>query len=346
MNTSRIKVGVLAATGTVGQRFVQGLQGHPWFELSAVAASPASVGKRYGDVCHWQLGSEMPPSVRDLVVSPCQPGLDCDLLFSALPTDQALELERAFANAGHKVFTNASALRMQADVPLLIPEVNPEHIELVRQQTSYREGGFVVANPNCSAAVVVCALAPLHTAFGVRQVVVTTLQAISGAGYPGVPSLDILDNVVPYIASEEEKMAEETRKMLGTWDGQAIIEAPIKLSAHCNRVAVRDGHLETVSVALVRSPSAKALLSAWDQWNPLPDLPTSPVRPVLYRTEPDRPQTRLDRDMGKGMTVTVGRLRECAVLDWRFVALGHNAIRGAAGGSILNAELARLKGLL
>lgn len=346
MNSRKIKVGVLAATGTVGQRFIQGLQQHPWFELSTLAASPASVGKRYGDACHWLLGSEMPASVRDMVMAPCEPGLDCDILFSALPTEQAREQERAFAKAGHKVFTNASALRMDADVPLLIPEVNPEHFELVRVQPSHRDGGFIVANPNCSAAVVVTALAPLHRAFGVEQVVVTTLQALSGAGYPGVASLDILDNVVPFIATEEEKMAQETRKMLGVYSGGAVNEAPVRLSAHCNRVAVRDGHLETVSVSFAKPATQEALLLAWAGWNPLPELPTSPPQPVLYRAERDRPQTRLDRDAGAGMTVTVGRLRECPVLDWRFVALGHNAVRGAAGGSILNAELARLRGLL
>jgi aspartate-semialdehyde dehydrogenase len=282
-------------------------------------------------------------------ISEFKPDLHCELIFSALPTDQARELEPEFASAGYKLFTNASPYRMRDDVPLLIPEVNPDHLKLLPAQQTFSSGGFIVANPNCSASVVVIALAPLHAAFGVKAVIVNTMQSVSGAGYPGVLSLDSLDNVIPYIPGEEEKMADETRKMLGRFTDGHLHKAPLKFSAHCNRVPSRDGHLETVSVAFEKSVSVDEITAVWEAWRPEPqqlDLPTAPHQVVSVRKEVDRPQTRLDRDTGNGMTVTVGRLRSCEVLEYKFVALAHNALRGAAGGSVLNAELALAKGYL
>jgi aspartate-semialdehyde dehydrogenase len=345
----RVRAGILAATGTVGQRFVQLLAKHPNFEITALAASKNSAGRVYGDVCAWQISEDPPQHVANMVVRECIPELDCEVVFSGLPTEQAGDLEPQFAAAGYKVFSNAAAHRMQPDVPLLIPEVNPCHIELVRGQRTYAKGGFIVANPNCSAAVAVPTLAPLHEAFGVRAVIVNTMQALSGAGYPGVASLDALDNVVPYVAGEEEKMAAETRKMLGRLLDGRLHDAEIKFSAHCNRVSTRDGHIETISVALDRKASLEEVSETWRGWKPLPQqlgLTLAPDPVISIRSEPNRPQTRLDRDTGMGMTITVGRLRECEVLDFKFVALAHNAVRGGAGGSILNAELALSRGHL
>ena len=347
--SKKLRAGILAATGTIGQRFVQLLANHPNFELTALAASSNSAGKTYREACAWQLSSDPPANIADMTVHECTPDLECDVIFSALPTDQARDLEPVFALAGYKVFTNASAYRMQDNVPLLIPEVNPSHLQLVRSQATFSSGGFIAANPNCSAAVVVTALAPLHQAFGVRAVIVNTMQALSGAGYPGVPSLDSLDNVIPYIPNEEEKMADETRKMLGTIMDGHLHDASMKFSAHCNRVPTRDGHIETVSVALERSASLEEILNVWREWKPVPQqlgLPTAPHPVIAVRSEVNRPQTRLDRDAGNGMTVTIGRLRSCEVLDYKFVALAHNAMRGAAGGSVLNAELALAQGYL
>ncbi|BDP44500.1 aspartate-semialdehyde dehydrogenase (plasmid) [Deinococcus aetherius] len=345
----KLRAGILAATGTIGQRFVELLADHPHFEITALAASSNSAGKTYREACAWQLSSDPPASVAGMVVRECTPDLECDVVFSALPTDQARDLEPQFAAAGYKVFTNASAYRMQGDVPLLIPEVNPDHLQLVKQQKVFSSGGFIAANPNCSAAVVVPALAPLHRTFGVRAVIVNTMQALSGAGYPGVPSLDALDNVIPYIPTEEEKMAAEAKKMLGDLLDGHHHDAAFKFSAHCNRVPTRDGHIETVSVALERPASLEDIARVWREWTPEPQqlgLPTAPYPVISLRTEPNRPQTRLDRDAGRGMTVTVGRLRACEVLDFKFVALAHNAVRGAAGGSVLNAELALARGYL
>lgn len=349
MNQPKIKVGILAATGTVGQRFIQGLADHPWFQITALAASISSVGKKYKEACNWLLEGHIPTSIQNLVVAPCEPNLDCEVVFSALPSEQAFDLELCFAKAGYKVFTNASAHRMQKNVPLLIPEVNHEHIMLAKTQDTFaKSGGYIVANPNCSAVMVVMAIAPLHARFKTKAIVLTTMQALSGAGYPGIASLDILDNVIPFIPSEEEKIAEETRKILGAYNKDGIVEATINLSAHCNRVSVRDGHLETISIAFNNQPDKDRVLEAWQKWQPLSGLglPTAPLHPILYRNEKDRPQTRLDREAGHGMAISIGRLRTCEVLDWRFVVLGHNAIRGAAGCSILNAELAYQKGML
>ena len=345
----KLKVGVLAATGTVGQVFISLLADHPQFELSAVSASDRSAGKPYREACHWRLQGDIPKGVTDMVVQPCAPDLDCDIVFSALPTEQAEKIEPLFAEAGYGVFTNASSHRMHSNVPLLIPEVNPEHMQIVMQQDTFERGGFIIANPNCSAAVVVPVLAPLHEAFGVKAVIVNTMQALSGAGYPGVASLDAIDNVVPYVPTEEEKMAAEARKMLGRLMDGHLHEATFKFSAHCNRVPVRDGHLETASVALERPVPVEEVRHVLETWRPVPQqlgLHSAPTTAIRVHKELDRPQSLRDRDIGDGMTVSVGRLRPCEVLDIKFVALAHNLFRGAAGGSVLNAELALSKGYL
>lgn len=352
---ARIPVAVLGATGMVGQRFIDLLQGHPWFELVALAASERHNGRPYAEVARWRLpNSEMPASVARLPVLACKPEAipDVRLVFSALPGESAGEIELAFARAGIAVFSNAKNYRMEHDVPLLIPEVNADHIAALVQQRKQRNWttGCIVTNANCSATPLVMALKPLQLAFGVRKVLATTMQAISGAGYPGLPSYDILDNVIPYIGGEEEKMESETRKMLGSWqEGTGFVDAPIAVSAHCNRVATREGHLECASIELGREVKPEEILAAWESYTPEPQhlkLPSAPERALFYRPEADRPQTIRDRDAGNGMTVTLGRLRPCPILGYKFVLLGHNTIRGAAGGSILNAELCVHKGLV
>lgn len=351
---NRIPVAVLGATGMVGQRFIELLQGHPWFELVALAASEQHGGRAYAEATRWRLpGSEMPPSVAGLSVVACKPEAmpGVKIVFSALPGEVAGEIELAFARAGIAVFSNAKNYRMAPDVPLLIPEVNADHVAAIVQQRKQRSwSGCIVTNANCSATPLVMALKPLQVQFGVRKVLVTTMQAISGAGYPGLPSYDILDNVVPYIGGEEEKMESETLKMLGEWqEGRGFIDAPMVVSAHCNRVATREGHLECASIELERDASIEEIIEAWERYTPEPQrlkLPSAPERALLYRTEIDRPQTVRDRDAGNGMTVTLGRLRRCPILSYKFVMLGHNTIRGAAGGSILNAELCVSKGLV
>lgn len=339
----KFRVGILGATGTVGQRFIQLLENHPQFEVTAVAASDRSQGKAYGEACSWRLQGEMPERVRLLRVQAPAPPLECDLVFSSLPGDIARETEDSFAAAGYPVITNSSAFRMDEDVPLLIPEVNHQHLNLLaRQRQRYNSGGFIVTNPNCSAVALVLALAPLHAAFGISAAVATTLQALSGAGYPGVPSLDILDNVLPYIGGEEEKMEAETTKILGRFVDSRIQPAPMAVSAQCHRVNVADGHMVAVRVKLSRHAELNDLREALASFHSLPQelgLHSAPRLPIVLRDEVDRPQPKLDRDAGNGMTVTVGRLLPDAVLDYRFVALGHNTIRGAAGAAILNAEL-------
>jgi aspartate-semialdehyde dehydrogenase len=334
---SAVRVGILGATGTVGQRFVQLLQGHPDFRITALAASDRSQGKPYGEACVWRLPGEMPAAVRSLPVQAPAPPLDCDVVFSSLPADVARDAEGAFAAAGYPVISNSSAYRMDAGVPLLIPEINADQLCLLDGRTG---PGFIVTNPNCSTIMVALALAPLHQRWGVTQVAVTTLQAISGAGYPGVASMDITDNVIPFIASEEEKIERETCKILG---------APIVVSAQCHRVNVQDGHLGAVRVKLARPVNLAEVRQAFADFTGVPQqlgLYTAPARPIVVRDEPDRPQPRLDRDAGGGMSVTVGRLAKDTVLDFRFVALSHNTIRGAAGAAILNAELLLARGYL
>ena len=349
----KIRVGVLGATGAVGQRFVQMLQGHPWFELSVLCASQRNAGKRYADACNWLLRGDMPPHLRDCVLQEIAPGIDCLLVFSALPSGPARTIEAELAAAGYIVCSNASAYRYEPDVPLLIPEVNPEHIGLIDLQRRQRGWpGFITTNPNCSTTHLVSALHPLHEAFGVRKVFVVTMQAVSGAGYTGVPSMDVIDNVIPFINAEEEKLeSREPQKLLGRFDGQAVQMADFVVSAHCNRVPVRNGHLAAVSVEFARRPSLEDVRRAWAEYQPLPQrlgLPSAPEQAILYREEADRPQPRMDRLAGSvpGMTTVVGRLRADPILHVKFLALGHNTIRGAAGGSLLNAELLVSQGYL
>ncbi len=353
MMIKRIRAGILGATGAVGQRFIQLLDRNPWFQITAVAASERSVGLPYYQACTWHLPGDCPPSVRNMVVRPCEPGLDCDIVFSALPASTACEIEEHLAAAGYGVFSNASSHRMDADVPLLIPEVNPDHLRLIPGQQKARgwSKGFIVTDPNCSTAGLVLVLKPLYDAFGIRRLVVTTMQAVSGAGYPGVPSLDILDNIVPYIGGEEEKMRREPLKLLGAYSGEtdSIIPADIAISPACNRVATRDGHMETVSIELARKVSLDEVIAAFEGFRNLPyklGCPSAVDPAIIVRRENDRPQTLLDRDAGAGMAATVGRVRPCEVLDWKFVVLSQNTIRGAAGGSILNAELMVAQGMI
>src|SRR4051812_36877737 len=338
---SEYRVGILGATGMVGQRFMQLLENHPQFEITAVAASDRSQGKTYGEACTWRLNGEMPRAVRSLPVQPPAPPLDCDLVFSSLPGDIARETEGSFAAAGYPVISNSSAYRMDADVPLLIPEVNHQHLGLIARQ-QYPPGGFIVTNPNCSTIMLALALAPLHAVFGIEATVATTLQALSGSGYPGVASLDILDNVLPYIGGEEEKIETETTKILGRFGDSRIEPAPMAVSAQCHRVNVSDGHMAAVRVKFARKATLAEVRDSLTSFRSLPQelgLYSAPAAPIVLRDEQDRPQPRLDRDAGHGMTITVGRLNPDSVLDYRFVVLSHNTIRGAAGAAILNAEL-------
>lgn len=341
--SEKYRVGILGATGMVGQRFVQLLEEHPQFEVSALAASGNSQGKSYAEACKWRLPGEIPARVRDMMVEAPHPPLDCDLVFSSLPGGVARESEGEFAEAGYAVISNSSAFRMDEDVPLLIPEVNHEHLQLLeRQRARDASGGFIVTNPNCSTIMLAMALAPLHARFRIEEVVATTLQAISGAGYPGVASLDVVDNVLPFIESEEEKIETETLKILGRFADGRIEDAPFGVSAQCHRVNVSDGHMAAVRVKLARKAELEEVSEAFSSFTSLPQelrLHTAPARPLVVRTERDRPQPRLDRDAAGGMATTIGRLRRDRVMDFRFVALSHNTIRGAAGAAILNAEL-------
>lgn len=338
----RQQIGILGATGMVGQRFIQLLENHPWFEVAWLAASDRSSGKNYGEAVRWKLDTPLPARIAALLVSPPTPEGAPKVIFAALDADIARDLEPKFAAAGCAVISNSSAFRMQPDVPLVIPEVNAEHLALVENQSWRKQsGGYIVTNPNCSAIGLVLALKPIVERFGIDAIFVSTMQAISGAGYPGVPSMDILGNVVPFIKNEEEKMQEETLKLLGRLNGRVIEPLPAKMSAHCNRVAVEDGHTESVSIQLSRKATRDDLLAAWAEFAPLKgrDLPTAPAQPVEFASEQDRPQPRLDRMRGAGMAATVGRLRPCGLLDWKFTVLSHNTIRGAAGAALLNAEL-------
>ncbi len=346
----KIPVGILGATGIVGQRFVQMLEHHPWFEIGWLAASDRSEGKPYAEAARWKLKTAIPTDVARMAVSSATPAGAPKVIFAALDAGIAAELEPRFAEAGCAVVTNSSAMRMKTDVPLVIPEVNPDHIQLVECQSWRRNsGGFVVTNPNCSAIGLVMALAPLEQRFGLATVMAVTMQAVSGAGYPGVASLDILGNVIPYIAKEEEKMEEETRKLLGRLNGSGIVPGSFRMSAQCNRVPVEDGHTESVSVKLNRPAKAEEIIQAWNEYRSVPQelkLPSAPEHPLLYLNSADRPQPRLDVDLGAGMTTAVGRLRPCGVLDWKFTVLSHNTIRGAAGAALLNAELLKAQGYL
>lgn len=348
--SQKLSVGILGATGIVGQRFIQMLEGHPWFEVSWLAASDRSEGRPYSEAARWRLKTSIPSAIAKMTVSPAKPDGAPTIIFAALDSSIARELEPQFAAAGCAVISNSSALRMQSDVPLVIPEVNGDHIALIEKQSwRSKSKGFVVTNPNCSAIGLVLALAPLHRAFTLETVMAVTMQAVSGAGYPGVASLDILGNVIPYIANEEEKMEEETQKLLGTLNGSRIDPAPFAMSAQCNRVAVEDGHTESIAIRMNKKPSAEEIIAAWNNFRPEPQqlrLPSAPAQPVVYMSAADRPQPRFDCDRGRGMTTSVGRLRKCSVLDWKFTVLAHNTIRGAAGAAVLNAELLKAKGYL
>ena len=343
----RIDVGVLGATGMVGQQFVTRLARHPWFNLTWLAASERSEGKNYKTVAPWRLSTPIPDASAGRIVEACTPGRGPKVVFSGLDASVAGEIEGAFAAAGHIVVSNARNYRMDPLVPLLIPEVNAEHLDMLSEQRRQKGWtGAIVTNPNCSTIVLALALAPLR-AFDIRAVVVSTMQAVSGAGYPGVPSLDILGNVVPFIGGEEEKMESETLKILGTDCGRA--PHPAVISAHTNRVPVLDGHTMTVSVDLGLKPTPADVVQALREFTGRPQelgLPTAPEPAIVVMEEPNRPQPRLDADLGCGMAVSVGRVRACPVLHTRFVALGHNTVRGAAGAAILNAELMRAQGIL
>ena len=336
----RYSVGILGATGTVGQRFIQLLQGHPQFEITALAASVRSSGKPFVEACAWKLVGEIPESVRDIVVAPIEPPLECDIVFSSLPSSVARETEEAFARAGYPVISNSSSFRMDEDVPLLIPEINAEHLGLIETQRKKRGfgKGFIVTNPNCAVASFAPPLAALHRSFGVESAVVTTLQAISGAGYPGVSSMDITDNVLPYIAGEEPKVEIEAQKIIGKLNGGSIEKADFSVSAQCFRVDVIDGHTASVRVDLKQTATMEDVIAAMLEF-PALALHSSPQQFIEVLEDPTRPQPRLDRDRGNGMTITVGRVFPDNVFDYRFVSLSHNTVRGAAGSAILNAEL-------
>lgn len=345
------RVGILGATGTVGQRLIHMLRDHPDFEVTALAASDRSEGKRFIEVCNWKLPFDMPESVKEIRVFPCKPPLDCDVVIASLPSDIALESEAAFAAAGYPVISNSSAFRMHEDVPLVVPEINPDHLDLIHEQRKNRgfDRGYLVTNPNCTTIGLVMALAPLHYAFGLEAVMMTSMQAISGAGYPGVASMDIIDNVMPFIGGEEEKCEVEPQKIMGRLAGGRIEDAPFKVSAQCNRVPVQDGHLESVRVKFAKQASIDDVKSALASFSGLPQelgLYSAPVRPIIVREEKDRPQPRLDRDAENGMATVVGRIGRDTIFDYKFTLISHNTIRGAAGAALLNAELLVARNLL
>ena len=346
----KLEVGILGATGMVGQRLVGLLEHHPWFETRWLAASERSAGKTYREACQWRLRDSLPKSAGDLPVHECKPGTAPPLLFSSLDSKVAGEVEKEFAQAGHAVVSNSSNFRMEQDVPLLIPDVNPDHLALVREQRKQRHWkGMIVTNPNCTTVGLVMSLAPLEKAFGLEKVVMTSMQAVSGAGYPGIPTLDILANVVPFIGGEEEKVERETRKLLGKYVDGHVKMGDFAVSAHCNRVMVEDGHTETISVAFKTKATMPAILEVWRAYRSLPQersLPSAPKHPIMVREERDRPQPRFDLNTEHGMATVVGRLRECPVLQFKYVALSHNTIRGAAGAALLNAELMKSEGYL
>lgn len=345
----KIEVGILGATGTVGQRFIQLLEDHPWFEVKWLAASDRSAGKRYREATSWQLEGEPPANVADSTVDEAVPGRGPKLVFSSMASNLAGEIERDFAQAGHIVVSNSSHYRMAEDVPLLIPEVNSGHLGLLSAQRRERGWeGAIVTNPNCAAVGLVMALAPLKP-FGLMNAIVTTFQAVSGAGYPGVPSLDALGNVIPYIGGEEEKVESEPQKILGDFMGDRIEPLPMGVSASCHRVPAIDGHMVAVSLEFERKPTREEIVEALAGFRGVPqlrELPSAPVRPIHVMEAPDRPQTRKDAGLEKGMATPVGRIRECPVLHWKMVALSHNTLRGAAGAAVLNAELMKSEGWL
>ncbi len=346
----KIPVGVLGATGTVGQRFVQLLVNHPWFEIAALTGSERTAGRPYGQAVNWKLADDPPAAVADWPVLPTATNLDVPLVFSALPAGEAREWEPLFAAAGYAVASNASAFRLTPDVPLLIPEVNPDHTALIPLQQANRGwSGFITCSPNCSTTSAILPLKIWQTAFGLAAIHMVTLQAISGAGYPGVASLDIFDNVIPYIAGEDDKLEQEPLRLLGQVGAEGLTPASLRVSAQANRVPVVDGHLASVSAKLGRPATPEEGMAALKAWQPpaiCRELPSTPPRLLIYRDEPDRPQPRLDRDSEQGLAWTVGKVRACPVLDLRYVALTHNTRRGAASGALLNAELLVAQGFV
>jgi aspartate-semialdehyde dehydrogenase len=346
----KIPVGVLGATGAVGQKFVKLLENHPWFELTEIAASDRSAGKKYHEATTWRQYTPIPEAIRDMTVAPCEPGLDCDLVFSGLDSSVAGEIEENFARAGYVVLSNSKNHRMDTDVPLLVPEVNPDHLALLKTQRTRRGWtGAIVTNPNCATIGLVLPLAALHRTLGVKRLIVTTLQALSGAGYPGPSAIDMVGNVIPFIGGEEGKLETEPQKILGALEGASIRHATFRISAHTNRVPVEDGHMECISIELEKQASPEAVAAILSDFRAAPQelkLPTAPRRPIIVVDQNDRPQPRFDRDAGDGMSAVVGRIRTCPVFDIRMVVLSHNTIRGAAGAAILNAELMKATGAI
>ena len=350
--SNKRKVAILGATGAVGQRYIQLLQGHPWFEIEVLSASERSAGKKFKDACNWIMETNMPKEIAEMPITnvdveSVEKAGDVDIVFSSLPGDLAGPVESEFA-AMYPVFSKASAHRMEKDVPLIIPEINPDHSELIKLQQKARGwNGFITTDPNCSTIQLAITLKPLMQ-FGLRQIVVSTMQALSGAGYPGVASLDIIDNVIPFISGEEEKMEAEALKILGTFNGKVVMNAAFQLSASCNRVHVKDGHLESVFIKLDQDPSLEAIEAVLAKFTGEPqrlNLPSAPANPIVVRHEKNRPQPRFDRDTGCGMSVVVGRLRKDPIMTFKYMCLGHNTVRGGAGAGILSAELFVARGL-
>lgn len=341
----KFQVGILGATGSVGQRFIQMLDMHPWFSITTLIASHKSMGKTYEEAVSWKQSTPIPPQIRSVKIRSCDDtDIPCDFVFSGLDSSVAGPVEEEFAKKGYPVISNSKNHRMDPDVPLLIPEINPEHLQLISVQKRKRgySSGFIVTNPNCSVIGLTLALKPIQQAYGLTKIQVTTMQALSGAGFPGVASMDILDNVIPYIPDEEEKIETEPQKILGTYEAGRISPAKITISAQANRVAVTDGHTEAVSIKVQKKTSIdklKKLLSSYKSIPQTLSLPSAPQNPLVVYEEINRPQPRLDRDRGKGMAVSIGRIRPCSILDYKFIVLSHNTIRGAAGAAILNAEL-------
>lgn len=343
----KTKVAILGSTGSVGQKFIELLSNHPWFEIHEVAASERSAGKKYSEATNWVMASQLPNKIANMVVKNCDTSLESKICFSGMDASVAGEIEENLAKAGYVVISNAKNHRFDEDVPLMVPEVNPDHLNLVKIQ-KYGKGA-IVTNPNCSTIGLTLALKPLHDNFGLDAVNVVTMQAVSGGGYPGVPSMDIIDNVIPFIGGEEGKMETEPRKILGKMIGNRIEFAEIKMSAQCNRVSVIDGHTECVQVKLKKQASKEEIISVWNNFSSDAqklDLPFAPKQPIIYLEGEKYPQPRLHRNLDKGMAVAVGRLRECPLFDYKFVILSHNTVRGAAGGTILIAELMKAKGML
>lgn len=343
----KIKVAVLGATGSVGQKFIELLTEHPWFELTEVAASERSAGKKYGETVNWIMQTPLDTNISEMKIKECKPNLTSKLVFSALDSSVAGEIEEDFANAGYTVISNAKNHRQDKDVPLIIPEVNPGHLNLIKSQKF--NGGCIVTNPNCSTIGMVLAIKPLFDTVGIVDLNVVTLQAVSGGGYPGLSSLDILDNVMPYISGEEDKLENEPLKLLGKYESGAINHTKMNISAQCNRVPVIDGHTENIQINFKQKPKQEEIIAAWENFVSEPqrlELPSAPKKPIQYFENPFYPQPKTHRNLENGMAVSVGRLRKCSNFDFKFVTLSHNTVRGAAGGTILIAELMKAKNLL